>query len=97
MSKAASVIAAYRARLEEAERQVGTPEIRTADVDGLTLAVSEMESVQTSDQASSKAGEYKAQRDQAVTDGDKATARGLFWVIMGLNRLAIELKEPAHV
>lgn len=93
------IVAAYRARLAMANQMVGEPETSTADVDGLTIAVEELKLASTPEAAAAKKAEYTAQRDQAISLGDKHTARGLAWVVMALSRLEQEyaIQEPAHV
>lgn len=87
--------AAYRSRLMMAQDVVGEPECRTCDVDGLSLAVHEVESCSGISDAESKKAEYVAMRDRALADGNKSDARGLFWVVSALSRLSQELQVSA--
>lgn len=93
------IIAAYQARLAQAVDMVGEPEISTADVDGLSLAVYELKNASDLHDAQKCKATHIAMRDKAVTDGDKHTARGLGWVIMAMSRLEQEYAsmEPTHV
>lgn len=77
----------YRARLMMAMIMVGERDISPHDVDGLKLAVSDLEENLTAEQASERAANYRAIAEEARKENDRATERGMWWAIRAMEHV----------
>lgn len=81
------ILELYRARLCVALEMVGERDVSPADVDGLKLAISDMEEGLSAEQAKALVEQYRANVAEARNESDSATERGLWWAIRAMEQI----------
>lgn len=81
------ILALYKARMSVAQNMVGERDVSPEDVDGLKLAISDLEEGLNAEQAKARVEQYRASIAEAQAEKDYATERGLWWVVRAMEAI----------